>query len=117
MEGLDRLCAQNGTWRSQIDQIVRVDGERAKLQFGTAIAKTLRVDICNSRIRPWPHARTGRKDLESVGSEAVGDLKSTGEVSRDRRMNTDADAAVFPKRDFGRRRRFGTIFVGIVKKD
>src|SRR5580704_5283339 len=115
MKCLDGTCSKNRIWRREIDQIIIVDDDGAKLKFFTAVAETLRVRFQYSGGAALPHSWAGGKNLECVGAESVGHIQRSRDIASDRGMNADTNAAVFPSGYFRRRWSFRAILVGGVE--
>lgn len=113
MKGLDRTDAKNAIRRSEIDQIIVVNDERAKLQFLTASTEAKRggTDALRAIRGTTPHTRTGGKNLERVGAEIVGKVERGSNFAGDGRVDANANAAVHPRRRSRLGNRFGTIFI------
>src|SRR5262249_52489883 len=73
---------------AEIDQIADVDDERLDVELLPQLAEP--PAVCSRRRAGPPHARARRKDLEGVGSDLVGTLRSAPDASGSGEMDADA---------------------------
>ena len=112
---MDRVRS-TGFGGREINQIIAVNHERAKPQFRAPLAKARSIAVGDPRNSVTPHSRTGRKYLQRICAQAVGDIQRAGYISGNGRVDSNANAAVFPGGNFGCGDWFGTIFVSSVER-
>ncbi len=105
MESLDRAHSKHRLSRSEIDQIVCVNDERAEAQFRASRAKGGGVNFGDAGRACLPHARAGGEYLQRVAAELASGFERVEITSRDGGVDADAQAAVHP--GWGQRLRLG----------
>ena len=115
MKCQNRARAQNRVRRCEIDQIIAMDDEWPERKFFASLAKTRRIRLGDARCAAIPHPGARRKNLQRISAEFLSDIERSRDITGNRSVDSDADAAIFPGGDFRRRGRFRTILVGGVK--
>ena len=107
LEGADDLVAKGDdgifplarVGRGEIDQIVGVDGDRAKAKRCAALAETLSDGSGDGAlVRARPHARAAGENLQRGATDARCGVQCAAGFAGDGGVNADAGAAVEPGR-------------------
>ena len=115
VKSLHGAGTQNRVWRREIDQVIIVDDQRAEAEFLAASAEARGFGFGDAGATALPHSRAAGKDLQGVGAKAMSNFERAGDVSRNRGMDANANAAVFPRGNFRGRRSFRAVLVGGVE--
>src|SRR5256885_11492999 len=111
MKRLNRARSEHGLRRSQIDQVIRVNTERAEAKLGARCANRGRIRVRNARGALRPHAWAGGEYLQRVAAKFPSRFQRVQVAAGDRSMDSDAAAAVHPSRRLGLGFRFRAILV------
>src|SRR5271155_3833803 len=115
MKRLHGARAQDGIRRSQVNQVIIMDDQRPKPELFAPRAKPSSLSLRNPHPSAIPHSRTRRKNLQGVRAQPMRDLERTADIPCYRRVYSYADAAVFPRGNFGGRWCFRAVLVGGVE--
>src|ERR1700687_3356843 len=94
VKGLDGASAQHGLLRGEIAQIIGMNDQRAEAEFLAARAEGCSVGLRNAQRTAYPHARTGRKNLQGVATELVRGFARVGISTGNGSVDADTQAAV-----------------------
>src|SRR5205807_9265739 len=111
MKRLNRARSEHGLRRSQIDQVIRVNYERAEAKFRAPGTKRGCIGVRNARGALRPHSWTGGEYLQRVAAEFPRRFERVQVAAGNRSMDSDAAAAVHPSRRLRLGLRFRAILV------
>src|SRR5256885_13987197 len=111
MKRLNRARSEHGLRRSQIDQVIRVNNERAEAKLRAPCAKRGCIGVRNARGSLCPHSWAGGEYLQRVAAKFPGRFERVQVAAGDRSMDSDAAAAVHPSRRLRLGFRFRAILV------
>src|SRR5258706_11370255 len=111
MKRLNRARSEHWLRRSQIDQVIRVNYERAQTKFRAPGTKRGCIGVRNARGALCPHSRASGEYLQRVAAKFPRRFERVQVAAGDRSVDSDAAAAVHPSRCLGLRFRFRAILV------